>query len=99
MDVPRRRHREGRDAVLRVFRTDDRKRRRKLVRTGLRLSSLLVALLVVACGGGGGSGDNSPSPTPSSRHSSPAKLTIVQPTNGEVFQTSTVPVKTTLEGA
>ena len=70
------------------------------MRTGLKLS-LVIALLLSACGGGGSGDGGSPtsSPTPSPRPSSPAKLAIVSPTNGEVFHSGTVPVKITLEGA
>jgi hypothetical protein len=62
----------------------------------------IVSLAVLAAGcGGGSSGSPSPTPTPttSPRPSSPAKLTILSPSNGEVFHASAVPVRIRLQGA
>jgi hypothetical protein len=58
------------------------------------LAAVLVALLGAACGGGGlaVSGPPPPSPWPSS----PARLTILSPVNGEVIRHSTVPLKVRL---
>ena len=59
----------------------------------------LAAALLAACAGGSGSGNGSPSPTPTTRPSSPAKLTIVYPTNGTVIHGSTVHLRIKLTGA
>jgi hypothetical protein len=58
---------------------------------------LAVALISSACSKGGGAGTNSP--TPYDRPSSPAKVTILAPTNGEVVHGSIVPVRVRLVGA
>jgi hypothetical protein len=65
------------------------------------VSLVAIAALAAGCGGGGsgGSPSGSPSATSSPRPSSPAKLTIVSPTNGEVFQSSSIPVRIRLQGA
>ena len=60
-----------------------------------------MCLALAACGGGGGGG-GAPSQTsaaPQTRPSSTATLTLVSPTQGQVFTTSNVPVKVALEGA
>jgi hypothetical protein len=56
----------------------------------------IVMTLGVGCGGGSGS---SASPSSTARPSSPAKLSIVSPTNGEVVHGSSVDVKLDLTGA
>ncbi len=58
----------------------------------------LILGFVVACGGGGGPGASQP-PVASARPSSPARLTIVSPTNGEMIHGSTIDLKTRLVGA
>ncbi len=70
-----------------------RPRPRALLAFGLAL----VAAVAVACGGGGG-----PTPTTqaSGRPSSPAKLTILSPTNGQSFKDGQIiPVNVKLTGA
>jgi hypothetical protein len=64
------------------------------------LVSGLAALALTAAACGGGSGDGGPSTSPSIRPSSPAHVTIEQPTNGETFKAgATIPVKVQLTGA
>ena len=65
------------------------------------VSTVALAALVAACGGGGGAAQRSGSPTPGSspRPSSPATLTVLSPSNGEVFHSSSVPVRVRLAGA
>src|SRR6476469_6074925 len=64
-------------------------------RLGVGLATL--ALAMAACGGGSPA---APTTTPAkSRPSSTAQVTLVTPTQGEVFTTPTVPVKVTLTGA
>jgi len=66
----------------------------------LALGLALVAAVTVACGGGGGDGGTSPSTQSSGRPSSPAKLTILSPTNGQSFKAGqTIPVNVKLTGA
>ena len=66
--------------------------------------TVVVTLIVGACGSGGGNGGAiaSPSSTPSpaaERPSSPADLSIVQPKTGRVVEGSTVLLQVSLEGA
>jgi hypothetical protein len=73
-----------------------------MTRTRLRRAILVVgipALLMAACSKAASSGG--PSVPPSPRPSSPAKIEILSPTNGEVFKGSsvTVPIKLGLTGA
>ena len=56
-----------------------------------------TCLVLVACGGGGGASPTGP--TSQARPSSTATLALVSPTQGQVFTTSTVPVKVALQGA
>jgi hypothetical protein len=69
-------------------------------RTAHRIAvlGLIVALAVVvgACSSSSSAGDSAP---PSARPSSPAKIQIVTPTNGEVIHGSTVAVKVKLSNA
>ncbi len=58
----------------------------------------LAALAASACANGSGAA-SSGSPTPYDRPSSPATVTILAPTNGEVVHGSTVPIKVSLKGA
>jgi hypothetical protein len=53
-------------------------------------------LSLAACGG---SANSQTTTTPSTRPSSPAKLSIVTPKNGQVFHGATVPVRISLIGA
>jgi uncharacterized protein DUF4399 len=68
-------------------------------RWGLTAAAILslISLFAVACGSGSGSGSGSP--TALARPSSTGQLTIESPSNGEVFSSSTVPVKVKLTGA
>jgi hypothetical protein len=61
--------------------------------------ALIVAgmCLVTACGGGGAAAPNSAAPQ--TRPSSTATLSLVSPAQGQVFTSSTVPVKIALHGA
>jgi hypothetical protein len=69
-----------------------------MTRTRRRIATILAAVAVLAagCGGGGSSGS---SPTPTARPSSPAKLAIVKPTNGEVVHGTSTKVVVSLQGA
>jgi len=59
----------------------------------------VTALVAAACGGGSGDG-GSPSPPSGQRPSSPAKVTIIKPTNGEQFTSGQkIPVVVRLTGA
>ena len=62
------------------------------------LAALFVAGLVAgsACGGGGGDGDSDSAPA--KRPSSPAKVSIIAPINGEVVKGPSVEMKMKLEG-
>jgi hypothetical protein len=68
-------------------------------RWGLMAAAILslISLFAVACGSGPGSGSGSP--TALARPSSTGQITIESPSNGEVFHSSTVPVKVKLTGA
>jgi hypothetical protein len=67
-----------------------------VLRAVLALVVVLALALVSAGCGGGGDGP----PTPTARPSSPAKVTIESPTNGESFPAGTeIPVKVQLTGA
>jgi hypothetical protein len=55
-----------------------------------------IALIASACSKGAAAG---PSPTPSARPSSPAQVTILSPTNGQVIHGSTVKISVKLVGA
>ncbi len=64
-------------------------------------AALMLTLFgAAACsnGSGGGSGSGSTTP-PQARPSSTAKLALISPTQGEVFTTSTIPVKVSLQDA
>jgi hypothetical protein len=65
-----------------------------------KIVPVLVCLGVVlaGCSSSAGAGDGSPT-TPTSRPSSPAKLTIVSPRNGQVVKGATVHVRLRLKGA
>jgi hypothetical protein len=52
--------------------------------------------MLAACGGGSSAAQTT---APHARPSSAAQLTLASPTQGEVFTTSTVPVKVALTGA
>ncbi|HEY7280785.1 MAG TPA: hypothetical protein VID47_04240 [Actinomycetota bacterium] len=66
----------------------------------LALGLALVATMTVACGGGPGGGATTPSTQTSGRPSSPAKLTILSPTDGEAFKAGQIiPVDVKLTGA
>ena len=66
--------------------------RRRAVRAGIAT----LAAIVGACSSGNGSTAGTP---PADRPSSPAKVQIVRPTNGEVIHGSTVEVKVKLMNA
>jgi hypothetical protein len=71
--------------------------RRRVRPVRMIAATVVVALALVACGGGSGGDGGSP---PSARPSSPAKLTIESPTNGETFKAgATIPVDVKLTGA
>jgi hypothetical protein len=55
-----------------------------------------MTVMLAACGGGSSAAQTT---APQGRPSSTGRLTLVSPTQGEVFTTSTVPVKVTLAGA
>ncbi len=59
---------------------------------------LAAALVCSACSKGGGPAATG-SPTAYDRPSSPATVTILTPTNGEVVHGSTVPIRVSLKGA
>ena len=65
----------------------------------LRRGVIVLALLLAACSKGGAAGGTTGPPSP--RPSSTAKLEIVSPTNGEVFQGASVdvPIHLALTGA
>ena len=68
-------------------------------RRGLAAAVALAALALVASACAKGSSAANPSPTPSSRPSSPARVIIVSPTNGQVIHGSTVRIRVKLVGA
>ena len=59
---------------------------------------LTLALLLAGCGGSAGAGGTTTT-TPTSRPSSPAKLTILSPDNGQAIKGSTVKVRLRLRDA
>jgi hypothetical protein len=67
-------------------------------RWGLALAATL-SLVLVSSGACGGSGSDTGSASTLARPSSTGQLTIVSPTDGEVFHDPTVPVKVKLTGA
>ena len=76
------------------------------LRGRLALASVMVLLVVAACGSSSGAtitpsaGPSLTAPTPAgSRPSSPAVLTFVSPTNNEVFTGTTLHVALTLQNA
>src|SRR5207247_2476562 len=68
------------------------------IRRTLTAALAALAVLAAACGGGSSSG-GTPTPTARARPSSPAKLSIVRPTNGEVIHGSSTKLVVSLEGA
>jgi Family of unknown function (DUF6130) len=73
--------------------------RAKRVRLAI-LMATTVAALGASCTSRGGSSDTSPSPVvPSPRPSSTAKLAILQPRDGQVFHTTTIPLRVSLKDA
>lgn len=66
---------------------------------GIVLPALLVVAALVSAGCSGGAASAGNTTTPSSRPSSPAKLSILSPTNGEVVRGSVVHVRLKLQGA
>jgi hypothetical protein len=70
--------------------------RRRRFRAGAAV--LLAAGMLVACSGSGGGSSSSPA-VPTSRPSSPAKLRILSPSNGQTVHGSTVNVRIELSGA
>jgi Family of unknown function (DUF6130) len=67
-------------------------------RAALAAGVVGIALLAAACGGGSGPGDGT-STQPSARPSSPAKVAIESPKNGQTFTSGTIPVRIKLTGA
>jgi len=64
------------------------------------LAAVVAALALTACGGGSSnSAVTTTSPTPSPRPSSPAKISILSPKNGQVIRGSTLDLKLALKGA
>lgn len=64
-----------------------------------RLCGALAGMAVTLAACGGGSSAAQTSTAPQARPSSTGHLTLVSPTQGEVFTTSTVPVEVTLTDA
>jgi Family of unknown function (DUF6130) len=59
-----------------------------------------VAALGASCTSSGGTSETSPSaPAPSPRPSSTAKLAILEPRDGQVFHTTTIPLRVSLKDA
>ena len=60
----------------------------------------VAGAILTGCGAGSGDNGSSPSTQPSARPSSPAKISILSPSNGEVFHGSkvTIPVRLALRG-
>ena len=69
------------------------------VTTAVVLAVLGGAACSKGSGDGSGSGSGSGSTTPQVRPSSTAKLSLISPTQGEVFTTGTIPVKVSLKDA
>ena len=64
------------------------------------VAALLLMLACAGCGGQGSEGSTHKSPAaPSSRPSSPAKLDILTPRNGQVIKGKKVPIRLTLNNA
>ena len=59
------------------------------------LVAIVLTPVLAACSGSSAAS----SPTPAARPSSPAKLTIVSPKNGQVIHGSDVPIRVRLQGA
>jgi hypothetical protein len=68
-------------------------------------ATVVLAIALASCGGSGSNAGSTPSPGPTgsaapiARPSSPARLTIVSPENGEVVQGSTVELLVDLQDA
>jgi hypothetical protein len=68
-------------------------------------ATVVLAIALASCGGSGSIAGSTPSPGPTgpaapiARPSSPARLTIVSPGNGEVVQGSTVELRVDLQDA
>jgi hypothetical protein len=74
--------------------------RRRGTTAGTLASGLLGAsLLLAACGGGAAGSGGGPTPTPTTRPSSPATIRIVTPAEGAVVHGPTVRVRVALTGA
>jgi hypothetical protein len=66
----------------------------------LTIAVALVSLLAAGCGGGSATGSSpSPSAVAGARPSSPAKITIISPRNGQTVHGSVLHVKLSLENA
>jgi hypothetical protein len=65
----------------------------------LMAAALLVVVAATACGGDGHPGGSGPATTAGTRPSSPAKISILSPTNGEVIHGAKVSVRLALTGA
>src|SRR5437879_3900400 len=65
---------------------------------GTRWAAMVVGVAVALLGAGCAKGPANPTVPASSRPSSPAKVVIVSPRNGEVFQRGIVPVRVRLTG-
>jgi len=63
------------------------------------IPALGLAVLAAACSSGSTTASGPPTPPVSDRPSSPAKVQIISPTNGEVIHGSTVAVKVKLSNA
>ena len=68
------------------------------MRRSLELPTLALAVMLLGAACGGGASGNA-SPTPSARPSSPAKVAILAPTDGQVIRGSAVHVRLSLTGA
>lgn len=60
---------------------------------------LLIALMLAACGTGDSNGSSQPPSTLAARPSSPAKLSILSPVNGQVVRTRSLTVRLALKNA
>jgi hypothetical protein len=84
---------------MRSTRLERRRTAPGIRRAWFAAAMVTVAVGLAACGGGSG-GDGAGSTTPGPRPSSPAKVTIETPTNGESFKAGvTIPVEVQLTGA
>ncbi|HJP66953.1 MAG TPA: DUF6130 family protein [Actinomycetota bacterium] len=59
----------------------------------------MAAVTLSACGGGSGAAAPSPTAASAARPSSPAKLTILSPRNGQVIRGTTLDLELALKGA